>query len=66
MTLAFMSLQCENRAFFFFLDEKAILYNILLLVRGPLTSGGLRRWPNWPIGSADIALKREGDIFLQK
>ena len=60
MTLAFMSLQCENRALFFLKNEKAILYNILLLV------GGLRRWPNWPIASADIALKREGDIFLQK
>ena len=41
MGLAFMSHQC----FFFFLDEKAILYNILLLFGGPLTTGGLRRWP---------------------
>ena len=48
-----MSLQCEKRAFFFFFftDERAILYNILLLFWGPLTSGGFRRWPKWPIAS---------------
>ena len=34
------------------LDEKAMLYNILLLFRGPLISEGLRRWPKWPIASS--------------
>ena len=52
MGLAFISHQCF---FFFFLDEKAILCNILLLFGGPLTTGGLRRWPKWPIGSACTA-----------
>ena len=38
--------------FFFFLDEKATLYNILVLLAAFLQVGGLRRWPRWPIGSA--------------
>ena len=42
---------------FFFLDEKGILYNILLLFGGPLTSGGLRQSPKWPIGSAGTVHK---------
>ena len=58
--LAFMSLKCEKRAFLFlflflFSDEKAILYNILLPFGGPFTSGGLRRWPKWPISSASTS-----------
>ena len=54
MVMTFMSLQCEKRLFFF-LDKKAILYNILLLFGGPLTSRVLRRWPEWPIGSISTA-----------
>ena len=38
--------------FIYFSDENTILYTILLLLGGPLTSGGLRRPPKSPIGSA--------------
>ena len=64
VVLAFMSLQCEKRFFFFFSssDEKAILYNILLLFGGPLTTGGLRQWPKWPIGLACTAYHAPRDI----
>ena len=54
--MGIVSLQCEKRLFFFFLiTEKVILYNILLLFGGLLQVGGLRRWPKWPIASADLA-----------
>ena len=36
-----------GRPFFFFFN------NILVLLGAPLTSGGLRRWSKWPIGSVD-------------
>ena len=38
--------------FLFFSDEKATLYNILVLLTALLQVGGLRRWPRWPIGLA--------------